>query len=561
MDDFEKSANAKKFALLFKNITNKLKNDSDPNLMRKAVDELEKEKDLIFAAMKKSLSLSDPISGYPSFSGGYKMNFKTINELTDLADFLDEILSLVSSFIDNMNGIINKIPKNIEIPDYATITDKLIKYMESLLELQRVCAEYRKSIQQMINDLPIHYESLLMAKCEGPTVPDMGCCYSPIGSSDMFSGLSNAVPPPSIDSVQFSAIAAGKIERGKYLPVSIAMYEDAFREAVDDIVSNYGKDVKEKKSGYHDVARNSLVRVVLSSSDVLISDDEEVQRWNGKYLIFDFVAKVPKEYAEDQILLIATIYVNDLIATKLKLVVDCENKEKHNISIERQDIFSAFVSYASHDRNRVASIIQGMKKARPDMDIFFDVENLRSGQLWEEALKTEIDNRDILFLCWSKYAKESKWVEKEWRYALESKGENSIEPIPIDSPDVCPPPAELIKKHFNDKLLFIINATVSGKMKTPYLLNIKNNECITIDKLKVEVGKDEENADIVISGNPAVSRRHAIIFLRGNNFYIIDLNSTNHTYVDGKAIPSGVDTLIGNGSKVTFANEEFIFFC
>lgn len=39
------------------------------------------------------------------------------------------------------------------------------------------------------------------------------------------------------------------------------------------------------------------------------------------------------------------------------------------------EILSAFVSYASQDRNRVAMIIQGMQKARLDMDVFFDVES------------------------------------------------------------------------------------------------------------------------------------------------------------------------------------------
>ena len=84
----------------------------------------------------------------------------------------------------------------------------------------------------------------------------------------------------------------------------------------------------------------------------------------------------------------------------------------------REDVLSAFISYASQDRNRVAMIIQGMKKARPDMDIFFDVDSLRSGDDWKKALWREIDKRDVLFLCWSKYARDSKWVDAEWRYAL-----------------------------------------------------------------------------------------------------------------------------------------------
>jgi hypothetical protein len=51
----------------------------------------------------------------------------------------------------------------------------------------------------------------------------------------------------------------------------------------------------------------------------------------------------------------------------------------------------------------------------------------------------------------------------EWRYALKSKGEDCIEPIPIDSPEICPPPSELQQKHFNDKMLYIINAPGSAE--------------------------------------------------------------------------------------------------
>jgi hypothetical protein len=270
-------------------------------------------------------------------------------------------------------------------------------------------------------------------------------------------------PPPRMDSVQFSAVTSGKVQPGKYLPLNVVMYEEAFRSAVDEIVQSHGKDAKESKSGFHEVARDSVIKVVLASNDVAIEDGVEEQIWRGKYLDFSFVAKIPHDFAEDQILFSASIYVNDLPATKLKLIVDCDSKAKNTVSITRADILSAFVSYASQDRNRVAAIIQGMKKARPDMDIFFDVECLRSGQNWEAALRSEIESRDVLFLCWSKFARASKWVDMEWRYALESKGEDCIEPIPIDSPEICPPPSELQQKHFNDKMLYIINAPGSAE--------------------------------------------------------------------------------------------------
>lgn len=159
------------------------------------------------------------------------------------------------------------------------------------------------------------------------------------------------------------------------------------------------------------------MRVVLSSPDVEIEDCEEEKIWQGEYLVFGFAVELPGNYAKKQILFTAAVYINDIIAR----------------------------------------IIQGMRKARPDMDIFFDIENLRSGESWQNTLQTEIDRRDILFLCWSHFAKQSKWVDTEWRYAFNQKGADGIEPIPLESPSVCPPPEELSKKHFNDKMLFIIN--------------------------------------------------------------------------------------------------------
>ena len=105
----------------------------------------------------------------------------------------------------------------------------------------------------------------------------------------------------------------------------------------------------------------------------------------------------------------------------------------------------------------MGALVMGMQKARPDMDIFFDVTKLHSGEDWEQALYREIDRRDILFLCWSRNAQQSPWVDREWRYALAQKGLDAIEPIPLEQPDICPPPSELSRKHFNDSLLYIIN--------------------------------------------------------------------------------------------------------
>ena len=265
-------------------------------------------------------------------------------------------------------------------------------------------------------------------------------------------------PAVTLDKVQFSAVAPKTFVKGDYSVIEILMYEEAFRHVVQEAIDNADDPVKETKSGFLTAEREAKITVTISSPDFEIEDNTESQIWKCGYLSFCFAVEVPEQYKKRQILFVASIYINDIIATRLKFVAKCKSLIEQKIEVTREDVLSAFVSYASQDRNRVAMIIQGMKKARPDMDIFFDVDSLRSGDDWEKALWREIDKRDVLFLCWSKYARDSKWVDAEWRYAFKNKGPDSIEPVPIDPPGSCPPPDELSRKHFNDKLLCIINS-------------------------------------------------------------------------------------------------------
>lgn len=285
------------------------------------------------------------------------------------------------------------------------------------------------------------------------------------GSSQLVASQSSNVE---ISKVHFSAIAPKNFVKEEYSIINIVMYEDAFREVVDELLKNADTPVKEHPSGTYSVKEGGRIKIHLMSPDLTIEDNVEEQEWHKEYLNFYFAVMVPEDYKKKQILFIATVYIDDVIATRLKFVASCSSTNEKTLKVERYDIKSAFVSYASQDRQRVARIIQGMRKARPDLDIFFDVEALRSGVDWENALYSEIEKRDTLYLCWSKNAKESKYVDTEWRYALLRKGIDCIEPIPLESPINCPPPQELIRKHFNEGLLFIIGASGANEQELDY---------------------------------------------------------------------------------------------
>ncbi len=94
----------------------------------------------------------------------------------------------------------------------------------------------------------------------------------------------------------------------------------------------------------------------------------------------------------------------------------------------------------------------------------------------------------------------------------------------------------------------------------PYLIREKNEEKISVDKPSFRIGKEKQYSDYFVSDNSAVSRSHADIITREKRYFIIDLNSTNKTYVDGRAIPIQKEVEIFSGTRLRLANEDFVFY-
>ncbi len=263
--------------------------------------------------------------------------------------------------------------------------------------------------------------------------------------------------PLEISTVQFSALAPKEFIKGRYTMVNITLYEEEYRAVVDQIIQSAESEVREVVGSPLMLKAKTFVTIRLDSPDVKITDCVGTQAWIGKFLNFDFPIEVPSDFAKSQILFVATVYFNNVIATKLKFIAKARSVKDQKMSLLREDVLSAFVSYARQDIDLVTATIQGMRKARPDMEIFLDIDMLRSGEKWENVLKSEIEQRDILYLFWSSNARASEWVDKEWRYALDNKGIDCIEPIPLDTPEKCPPPSELNALHFNDRYLLYRN--------------------------------------------------------------------------------------------------------
>lgn len=84
-------------------------------------------------------------------------------------------------------------------------------------------------------------------------------------------------------------------------------------------------------------------------------------------------------------------------------------------------------------------------------------------------------------------------------------------------------------------------------------------EKIELGKPSFVLGKNPEKSDYAVADNTNISRVHAVITMRNGRYYVMDQNSTNGTFINGRIIKAGQETEILPGDGLMLANEEFIF--
>lgn len=106
----------------------------------------------------------------------------------------------------------------------------------------------------------------------------------------------------------------------------------------------------------------------------------------------------------------------------------------------------------------------------------------------------------------------------------------------------------------------VLNAATNPALnKVPYLLRTKNFEKVYLNKDVFRIGKERSYVDYCISDNGAISRSHANFITRNGEYFVVDTNSTNHTFVNGTMVQSNEEIKISPGDMIKLANEEFEF--
>lgn len=91
------------------------------------------------------------------------------------------------------------------------------------------------------------------------------------------------------------------------------------------------------------------------------------------------------------------------------------------------------------------------------------------------------------------------------------------------------------------------------------LIRMDSLQEIAITNVIFKIGKHVAEVDYAIENNTSVSRHHADIMRKGKEFFILDNNSTNHTFVNGEQIVSGQYVPIKAGDIIRLSDVEFRF--
>lgn len=100
------------------------------------------------------------------------------------------------------------------------------------------------------------------------------------------------------------------------------------------------------------------------------------------------------------------------------------------------------------------------------------------------------------------------------------------------------------------------NTTVLNKPAFASLTRVATGEKVDISSSEFVIGR-ERNANFYVTNNTAIGRRHAKIVNQSGQISLVDLASTNGTFVNGAKANANVPVMLKDGDKIMLADETF----
>ena len=201
--------------------------------------------------------------------------------------------------------------------------------------------------------------------------------------------------------------------------------------------------------------------LIMRGTELIISPSCEGVTFNPERISFkwledfhraDFRFKADKTLSGDAAKGIIDIYAGPLIIGTLKFAMlfndeeaqTTPDHEEHATMYGKDDVFISYSRKDTEIARTFKTVLEGT-----GLDVFLDVDDIRSGQLWGDELKRRIKRAKVFQIFWSPNYSQSENCKQEWEYALkQNKDEGYIRPVFWQKPLTPNPPEELNKFNF-----------------------------------------------------------------------------------------------------------------
>ena len=224
----------------------------------------------------------------------------------------------------------------------------------------------------------------------------------------------NNQPPKGADQIEFAVFSQDDIRKGQLFCLDLWLYHAADRERVLAALKTNADErgaaqVPPIKPGCN-VTFYFRPRYLYTEPKALLRKRRPARQqrtWSGQPLLAQMIVLCPENVKFEEILERVELYADGIFIGDCVFKIDFA---KHKAYTSRFNLIrSAFASYSSKDRVEVLARLSIFDKLL-DIDVFLDVEALRSGENWEERIVEEVSKRDRFLLFWSRNAAKSKWV-------------------------------------------------------------------------------------------------------------------------------------------------------
>jgi hypothetical protein len=288
----------------------------------------------------------------------------------------------------------------------------------------------------------------------------------PAPASQPATGMQGAAPgseaPLPTEDVRFTAFYPKEVAVNTWYTLLAYAHLDSVLAKVQ---ADAGKFKEEMGSAHREsrsptsakLTRGTEITIVPQLDNVTFNPERITFKWAEDFHRAEFRFTASKDLAGSAGNGMVSIFVGPLIVGTIKLAllfeetgalppVNLSTNQQTTTTMYKQE--QIFVSY-SHTDTPVVLACRNAYQAL-GYDVLIDVDDLRAGQQWNQALMGMIDRADIFQLFWSERSAQSTYVHQEWEYALQrlqTKGEGFIRPVYWEKP-LPPPPPELATLHF-----------------------------------------------------------------------------------------------------------------